>query len=72
MLWVLMITSAANKGWKGDVSLELRYGECGMDVPCVVRTAKIATVEAGRARWSGVLPSDLLAEIRSKIGLPYS
>lgn len=67
LLWVLMITSAANKGWAGDVSLEQRFGECGLNVPCVVRTAKISTVEANRARKSGALPADLLAEVRAKL-----
>lgn len=64
LLWVMMITSAANKGWQGDISLETRFAECGLKVPCVIRTAKIATVETGRARRSGALPKDLFAEVR--------
>lgn len=64
LLWVMMITSAANKGWQGDLSLETRFAECGLEVPCVIRTAKIATVEANRARRSGALPKDLFAEVR--------
>jgi mRNA interferase MazF len=67
LLWVLMITSAANKGWQGDVSLEARFAECGLNVPCVVRTAKITTVEAGRARKCGVLPPALWAEVRAEL-----
>ena len=67
LLWVLMITSAANKGWIGDVSLEGRHGECGLSVPCVVRTAKITTVEAGRTRKCGTLPADLWAEVRQEL-----
>lgn len=67
LLWVLMITSAANKGWQGDVSLEERFAECGLSVPCVVRTAKITTVERGRARKTGTLPADLWAEVRSEL-----
>ena len=67
LLWVLMITSSANKGWQGDVSLEARFAECGLEVPCVVRTAKISTVEAGRARKSGELPLDLLELVKSEL-----
>lgn len=67
LLWVLMITSAANKGWADDVSLETRFGECGLSVPCVVRTAKIATVEARRWRKGGNLPADLMILVRDQI-----
>lgn len=64
LLWVLMITSAANRGWSGDVSLEKRYAECGLDVPCVIRTTKISTVEAARARIVGSLPQNVLCEVQ--------
>ena len=64
LLWVLMITSVENKCWQGDISLEQRYRECGLRVPCVIRTAKIATVDAARARRSGAAPGDVLAEVR--------
>ena len=67
LLWVLMITSAANKGWAGDVSLETRFAECGLSVPCVVRTAKIATIEARRWRKTGNLPADLMALVRNQV-----
>lgn len=67
LLWVLMITSAANKGWRGDVSLEQRLAECGLSVPCVVRTAKVTTVEANKARKSGALPADLWAEVQTAL-----
>jgi mRNA interferase MazF len=64
LLWVLMITSAANRGWPGDISLETRFAECSLNVPCVIRTAKISTVEAVRARKTGALPDDLLGDVR--------
>jgi mRNA interferase MazF len=67
LLWVLMITSAANKGWAGDVSLETRFAECGLGVSCVVRTAKIATVEARSWRKTGNLPADLMALVRNQV-----
>jgi mRNA interferase MazF len=64
LLWVLMITSAANKGWHGDVSLEHCFTDCGLAVPCVVRTAKIATVELARTRRSGALPPAIFEQVR--------
>lgn len=67
LLWVLMITSSANKGWRGDLSLEQCYRECGLPVPCVIRTAKIATVGAARARKSGAVPLELLGAVRSTV-----
>lgn len=62
-----MITSASNRGWRDDISLEERFGECGLTVPCLIRTAKISTVEAARARKAGTLPSDLLDLARNKV-----
>ena len=67
LLWVLMITSAANRGWPDDISLENRFAECGLRIPCVIRTAKISTIEAGQARKLGALPADLLAAVRARI-----
>ena len=67
LLWVLMITSTANQGWPGDISLERRFAECGLEVACVIRSAKIATVEARRARRCGSLPQDLAAEVRAML-----
>ena len=64
LLWVVMITSAANRGWPDDVSLESNYRECGLEVPCVIRTAKISTVEAIRVRKIGTLPSSLIATVQ--------
>ena len=54
LLWVLMITSAANRGWPGDVLLT-ELEETGLPSPSVVRTMKIATVEADHARRIGTI-----------------
>jgi mRNA interferase MazF len=54
LLWVLMITSAENRGWPGDITvsdLELS----GLPAPSVIRTAKIATIEAKDAERMGSL-----------------
>lgn len=45
LLWVLMVTSAVNRGWPGDVDIS-DLDTAGLPVASVVRTAKIATVEA--------------------------
>jgi mRNA interferase MazF len=67
LLWVLMITSAANSGWHGDISLEDRFAECGLKVPCVVRCAKITTIETKLAQKSGSLPADIWSNVRSEL-----
>lgn len=56
MLWVLMVTSAANRGWPGDVSVT-DLAEAGLPAPSVVRSAKIATIEARDAEPIGRLPA---------------
>jgi mRNA interferase MazF len=55
LLWVVMITSAENRGWHGDVGVsDLAYA--GLPAESVVRTAKIATIEAKDAERLGSLP----------------
>ena len=48
LLWVVMITSAENRGWPGDVAVN-NLAAAGLPVPSVIRTAKIATIEAADA-----------------------
>jgi mRNA interferase MazF len=55
LIWVLMITSAENRGWPGDVAVT-DLGLAGLPYPSVVRTAKIATIEARDAERLGSLP----------------
>ncbi|MBU2758717.1 type II toxin-antitoxin system PemK/MazF family toxin [Acidithiobacillus sulfurivorans] len=54
LLWVLMITSAENRGWSGDVEIADLAG-VGLSAASVVRTAKIATVEMDMAERIGCL-----------------
>ena len=54
LLWVLMITSAENRGWSGDVEIADLAG-VGLLAASVVRTAKIATVEMDMAERIGRL-----------------
>jgi mRNA interferase MazF len=55
LLWLAMITSAANRGWRGDVEVsDLRAA--GLPIPSIVRPAKLATVETRDAARLGALP----------------
>ncbi|MBV9861538.1 MAG: type II toxin-antitoxin system PemK/MazF family toxin [Alphaproteobacteria bacterium] len=63
LLWLAMITSAANRGWAGDVVISDTEAAL-LPVPSIVRPAKIATVEAADAERLGVLPSHNRAAVR--------
>ena len=56
LLWVLMVTSAANRGWPGDIAIS-DLSEAGLPAVSVVRSAKIATIEAQDAERIGSLPA---------------
>jgi mRNA interferase MazF len=67
LIWVVMITSAENRGWPGDVSLAAHYREVGLPIPSVVRSTKIAVVEAARADRIGKIPSSKWDEVESAL-----
>ena len=52
LLWVLMITSAENRSWPGDIALA-DLARAGLPAPSVIRTAKIATIDAADAEKLG-------------------
>jgi mRNA-degrading endonuclease toxin of MazEF toxin-antitoxin module len=56
LLWLAMITSAANRGWRGDV-LVSDIAMAGLPIPSIVRPAKIATIEARDTERLGSLPA---------------
>ena len=56
LLWVAMITSAANRGWPGDVAVK-DLAQAGLPAPSVIRTAKIATIESSDAIRLGRIPA---------------
>jgi mRNA interferase MazF len=62
LLWVLMITAAANRRWPDDVEID-DHTSVGLPIPSIVRTAKIATVAAGVATSLGTLPGTHATEI---------
>ena len=55
LLWVLMVTSAVDRGLPGDVAVS-DLAAAGLPAASVVRTAKIATIEAQHADRIGTLP----------------
>ena len=54
LLWVLMVTSAAYRGWPGDLLIS-DHAAAGLPVASVVRVAKIAKIEAQHAEPIGRL-----------------
>ena len=62
LLWVLMITAAANRGWPDDVPID-DHAAAGLPIPSIVRTAKVATIAAVDAQPLGVLPAAAVARI---------
>lgn len=54
LVWVLMITSAENRGWPSDVPLS-DLGTAGLPSPSVVRTAKVTVIDCGDAERLGTL-----------------
>src|SRR3954452_23998438 len=43
LLWLVMVTSAANRGWPGDVPVSDLAG-AGLPIASIIRPAKIATI----------------------------
>lgn len=66
-LWVVMITSAENRPWPGDVAIGDLYPSVGLPAPSLVRTVKIATIEASSAEKLGHIPPTLMAEVQNRI-----
>jgi mRNA interferase MazF len=62
LIWVAMITSAENRGWAGDV--EIRGDDSGLPAESIVRTAKIACIDAKDAVRMGSVGT---GEIRARI-----
>jgi mRNA interferase MazF len=61
--WVLMITSAANRGWEGDVDIA-DITLAGLPVPSIVRTAKIATIDSRDAVHMGRVSAEVLQVVQ--------
>ncbi len=67
LLWVVMITSAENRGWTTDVPIE-DAARAGLPKASVVRPAKIACIAADRViRRAGTLTEAAAALVCSHI-----
>lgn len=67
LLWVVMITSAENRGWPSDLAMG-NLPAAGLPVPSVIRVAKMATIEAADATRLGRISSALLKQVLARIG----
>lgn len=67
LLWVLMITSAENRPWPGDVAIRDATGQTGLPVPSVVRTSKIATIAATSAQVIGRLGAEVMDVVTREV-----
>lgn len=72
LLWVVMVTSAENSGWPGDVSVG-DHLEAGLPAPSLIRTAKIATIELADAeplgRVSPTTAAQAIATVAERMGV---
>ena len=66
LLWVLMVTSAENRGWSGDVAVR-NLAMAGLPAASVVRTAKIATIETADAQRLGRVSANELSAVRQDL-----
>ena len=66
LLWVVMITSAENRGWHDDVPVANQH-LAGLPVPSIIRSAKIATIDASDASTLGRLPAVQIRQVTEKI-----
>lgn len=64
LVWVVMITSAENRGWPSDVAITA-LSRAGLPVPSVIRPAKIAMIDAADATRLGAITE---AQLRQVIG----
>jgi mRNA interferase MazF len=71
LLWVLMITSVANESWPGDVPIRTGQDSSGLRAASVVRTAKVATIEARVARSVGKLDKANLRDVDAELATAF-
>ena len=67
LVWVVMITSAENRGWSGDVPVT-HLALAGLPAPSLIRTAKIATIDAADATRLGKISTASRRKVHQAIG----
>ncbi len=63
LLWVVMITSAENRAWLGDVLFGNFYAQSGLPAPSVVRPCKLATIEVRHAERLGHVKPAMMRDV---------
>ena len=66
LIWAVMITSAERAPWPGDIAI-LEHRAAGLPIPSIIRTAKLATLEAPAAERIGKLPAAELACVQMQL-----
>lgn len=66
LLWVVMITSADNRGWPDDLPVA-NLKLAGLPVPSIIRSAKIATIDASDASMLGRLSAAQVRQVTAQI-----
>jgi mRNA interferase MazF len=66
LLWVLMITSAENAPWAGDIPIE-DFVAAGLPAPSVIRTSKIGTVEARQSQQAGRVEASIMKQVTARV-----
>jgi mRNA interferase MazF len=67
LLWVVMITSAENRRWPGDIEFGDTFAAAGLPAPSLIRMAKIATIEAGATEPLGHIGAELLEKVEAAL-----
>ena len=68
LLWVVMITSAKNRPWRGDISFGDDYAKFGLPAPSVIRPTKVATIETRHSDRIGSLDPHRMALVAEALG----
>ena len=66
LLWVVMITSAENRGWPDDVPV-VNLKMAGLPSPSLIRSAKMATIDAVDASKLGQVSASQLRLVTGKL-----
>lgn len=67
LLWVVMITSAANRAWPGDAPLDDTHTGAGLPAPSVIRPCKLATIEVRHAERLGRITPEQLTRVTAAL-----